>query len=162
MILTWHLKWERPMMNSLKSTSPLPSSSKMSMTRLKSQDIQCQLSFQSFLPLKQGGSGQHFCAWRYCGAMDKLFGLPSWGGAFKKEYEQIRKNETEIKGPGQNILIWNNSRKLLNFHFIKNLTQPFKSGLNSPYERVLLQLWQGHELLNGEGAWPVQILSTER
>ena len=69
MILTWHLKWERPMMNSLKSTSPLPSSSKMSMTRLKSHDIQCQLSFQSFLPFKQGGSGQHFCAWRYCGAM---------------------------------------------------------------------------------------------
>ena len=48
-------------------------------------------------------------------------------GAKQKEYEQIRKNETEIKGPGQNILIWNNSRKLLNFHFIKNLTQPFEN-----------------------------------
>ena len=125
MILTWHLKWERPMMNSLKSTSPLPSSSKMSMTRLKSHDIQRQLSFQSLLPFKQGRSGQHFCAWRYCRAMDKLFGLPSWGGAFGGEEKRIwtnLKNETEIKGPGQNILIWNNSRKLLNFHFIKNLT----------------------------------------
>ena len=89
MILTWHLKWERPMMNSLKSTSPLPSSSKMSMTRLKSHDIQCQLSFQSFLLFKQGGSWQHFCAWRYCGAMDKLFGLSSWGGAFLGEAKRI-------------------------------------------------------------------------
>ena len=42
------------------------------------------------------GNGQTFRA--------TLWGRGILGGK-QKEYEQIRKNETEIKGPGQNILI---------------------------------------------------------
>ena len=69
-----NLKCESPMMNSLKSTSPLPSSSNISITLLRSPGIKIKVT--------------------------------------KKK----------------------------------------------PDERVLLQLWQAHEFLGGETAWPVQVL----
>ena len=74
--------------------------------------------------------GSIFVLGGIAGPWTNFSGYPLGAGHFwvkQKEYEQIRKNETENKGPGQNILIWNNSRKLLNFHFIKNLTQPFEN-----------------------------------
>ena len=51
-----NLKWERPMMNSLKSTSPFPSSSNISITRLPMQVFYKLSNIEEGLKTWRGGS----------------------------------------------------------------------------------------------------------